>query len=146
MKITTHLAVSAQAFYTLLLQSLANDVSQAIGHDVDPDTLSSGYTYEKILPTRLGMKAKANVCIEELTPDACYRATFHSVRGINTLSYQIQAVDNGIDIAYEEEYLPNNKLNALNYKIVKGFYARKNKKRVQLLLHAMEMHILKEGN
>lgn len=145
MQVNLYLQVKADEFFNLLIGSVVHDIQQVSNKKITPEDITSGYTYEKYLTNKLGKKGRSTVQLTSVERPYHYKAIFNTSRGINTLSYTIEEVNDGtISVIYDEQYQAINKSNHVNFNFMRLFYNRKAKKRSISLLRQMEAYIIKQ--
>ncbi|MCL2828616.1 MAG: DUF3284 domain-containing protein [Oscillospiraceae bacterium] len=147
MKLDVELNCTADEFFSLLRTSVMHDIKAATNAEISAEQIVSGYTYQKQLATKLGRKAGTIVTLTKIDPPYCYEAAFASDKGVNTIAYEIEALDGDrICVTYSEGFVAANTFAELNFKLMNFFYKKTNEKRVLYMLNLMEQHIQAERN
>lgn len=143
MVVTKILEVTQVELNDFIRQQILSDIEQSNGNKIALSDLKSGYQYQKELKNKMGKSGQVITRIEELS-DTCYKASFESWQGINTLCYQMKPIDKThTEVTYEEEYNTESKANSLNYKLMSMLYSKSNKQRIHVLLSNIE-NMIKE--
>lgn len=146
MIVNEHLGVSAESFFTRIVDSVAYDASQAKGRTVDPSRIRAGYSYDKVMSNKLGKPCKTKVRITTLDYPRTYAASFVSAQGTNTVSYTVQPEgEGGVHVTYEEGFAGTSTSSDLNYKLVGFLYQHRARVRARRLLRQVERFILDEN-
>ena len=105
------------------------------------DVLKSGLTYQKKLRNSFGNEGTVSVSIDRFEENH-YAASFKSAQGINQLSYDLEPLDNQqFEVTYKEDFFSESKSKSLNYSIMSKLYKRSSKKKMNLMLDAIEKMI-----
>lgn len=129
------------AYFKVLEASLLSDYNNAVQEENSSDVLKSGLTYQKTLRNRFGNEGKVTVLIDRFEPNH-YSASFRSAQGINQLSYDLEPInDNEFEVIYKEDFISESKSKNLNYSIMSKLYNRSSKKKMNLMLDAIERMI-----
>lgn len=135
------LHVSAEDFFKQIAQSVAYDAQEATGKNIRPSQLRKGFSYTKKMKNKVGRKGDVKVTITDYKEPVCYKAKFETANGTNTISYEIEVLENGIGVSYQEDFSSDSKATDLNGKIVGALYKKKAKKKAVKLLRAIENYI-----
>lgn len=129
------------AYFKVLEASLLNDYNEAMQEEHASDVLKSGLTYQKTLRNRFGNEGKVTVLIDRFEQNH-YAASFRSAQGINQLSYDLEPIDdNQFEVTYKEDFISESKSKNLNYSLMSKLYNRSSKKKMNLMLDAIERMI-----
>lgn len=129
------------AYFKVLEASLLNDYNEATQEEHASDVLKSGLTYQKTLRNRFGNEGKVVVTIDRYEPNH-YSASFKSAQGINQLSYDLEPMnENEFEVTYKEDFISESKSKNLNYSLMSKLYNRSSKKKINLMLDAIERMI-----
>lgn len=129
------------AYFKVLEASLLNDYNEAVQEEHSSDVLKSGLTYKKTLRNRFGNEGKVTVLIDRYEQNH-YAASFKSAQGINQLSYDLEPIDeNQFEVTYKEDFFSESKSKNLNYSLMSKLYNRSSKKKMNLMLDAIERMI-----
>lgn len=129
------------AYFKVLEASLLSDYNTAVQEEHSSDVLKSGLTYQKTLRNRFGNEGKVTVLIDRFEPNH-YSASFRSAQGINQLSYDLEPIDdNQFEVTYKEDFISESKSKNLNYSLMSKLYNRSSKKKMNLMLDAIERMI-----
>lgn len=142
MKVSRELKVSNEEFYGAIYYSLKHEIEATTGKAYPK--LYQGMKYQQELLTYAKNKRKVDVCIEKLTENKEYLASFKRDEDINTVNFKIAAIDSeSCLVTYEENFDSSANVRELNYSIVsfviKPFKKRKAKKK----LKNIEKYIIK---
>lgn len=135
------LHVSAEDFFAQIAKSVAYDAQESTGKKVRPSHLRKGFSYTKKMKNKTGKKGEVLVTITEYKVPVCYKAKFESFSGINTISYEIEALEDGIGVSYKEDFSSDSKATNLNGKLVGALYKNRAKKKAVKLLRSIENYI-----
>lgn len=139
------LYVEAADFFKHIAESVAYDISEATGKNVRVKQIHPGFTYKKTMKNKVGRKGDVEVDITEWNPPRIYKAEFKSYGGVNTLSYEIEELEDGrIGVTYTEDFQGKNRTSNWNFKLMNLFYKGKAKKRAVRLLRAVEKYAQEE--
>lgn len=129
-----------EAIYATLLQSLQADYKEVTGELLDVTAIAAGLTYQKTFG-----KQKENsmlVQVRQLIAPSLYEVAISSNRGLQVISYQIEQVDEQqVTLTYSEEYFPETKWQAWNYKCLYPFLKNSLQKRMTFQLQQL-IHIV----
>lgn len=129
------------AYFDVLTNSLLNDYNSATHFEHSSDVLKSGLTYQKKLRNRFGNEGVVTVTIERFEPNH-YAASFKSAQGVNHLSYDLNPLnEEQFEVTYKEDFYSESKSKSLNYSIMSKLYKRSSKKKMNLMLDAIEKMI-----
>ncbi len=146
MEIIRELKVSAGALFDVLLNSVANEVSQATGELTAPDEITEGLQYTKSMQNKLGMAGTTVVTIEELDVPRVYASRIDTDKDSYRVRYAVEPVtDEAIRVTYSEEVTGEGKLRELNWKLMSWLMKKSFQKRMAATLDQMERYILKQG-
>ena len=121
-----------KAYFKVLTDSLLSDYNAA---------MKSGLTYQKKLRNSFGNEGTVSVSIDRFEENH-YAASFKSAQGINQLSYDLEPLDNQqFEVTYKEDFFSESKSKSLNYSIMSKLYKRSSKKKMNLMLDAIEKMI-----
>ena len=123
-----------KAYFKVLTDSLLSDYNAAMQAEYTSDVLKSGLTYQKKLRNSFGNEGTVSVSIDRFEENH-YAASFKSAQGINQLSYDLEPLDN------QEDFFSESKSKSLNYSIMSKLYKRSSKKKMNLMLDAIEKMI-----
>ncbi len=130
-----------EAYFKVLTDSLLNDYNAAMQAEHTSDVLKSGLTYQKKLRNSFGNEGTVTVSIDRFETNH-YAASFKSAQGINQLSYDLEPLDNQqFEVTYKEDFFSESKSKSLNYSIMSKLYKRSSKKKMNLMLDAIEKMI-----
>lgn len=139
------LRVSAEDFFDQVAQSIAYDITESTGKNVRVSQLHKGYSYTKKLKNKVGRSGEVKVTITDFEVPLIYKAKFETANGTNTISYEIERLEDGmIGVSYAEDYFTDSKLNSLNSKMTTALYKGRAKKKARRLLRAIERYILED--
>jgi len=142
MKLISEMNVRADALFEVLIQSLKHDIAQATGKEVSRKDLVAGFTYDKMMMSKLGKSSPATATIVDLTEPTVYHMKFTNNKGENHVIYNIRSLDNGrIEVTYEETYTGMKKFDELNNKVMGHIFKKSSEKRVRMLLEGMKNYI-----
>lgn len=122
---------NAEAVYHFLMELFKQDYQVATGKEIAEQEICSGLTYQKFF----GKKAEnsALVTVEEMIPNEQYAVAISSNRGVQWIRYHCKNIaDNQVEISYTEDYLPEGKMNRLNYRFLFPLMKRTLRKRMKL--------------
>lgn len=135
------LYIDAESFFDAIAHSVAYDISDASGKKTSIKQIKKGFSYTKVMKNKVKRKGKVSVKITKWNPPFSYSAEFTSFSGINTLSYEIETLEEGcIGVNYMEDFKGVTKSKDMNFKLVSVFYNRKAKKRALRLIRAIEKY------
>lgn len=141
MELTKILNVSSKELDTFIQTMVVEDVKKATGKLVNIKDIGKGYKYRKALKSKMGKSGKVTTRIDELREN-CYKASFESAQGTNTLSYTYHSIaDEQTEVTYAEEFYGESSSKNWNFNIVSFFYKRSTKKRIKLMLEQIESYI-----
>lgn len=123
--------VSAAALYRMLVTLLQEDYFGATGQPLAEQAIRHGLSYVK----RFGKKEEhaVQVMVDQLEPDHLYKVAISSNRGVQWLSYELTALPDGkTQICYREDYLPEGRFNAWNYKLMLPLMKKSLQERMKL--------------
>lgn len=144
-KVEEKLYVSAEDFFDKIGESIAYDITSSTGKKVRPKQISKGYSYTKNLKNKVKREGSVKVTITEYEPCTRYAAKFDSSQGVNTISYEIEKLDDAhIGVTYTEDFIGASGAKSINFKIMSMFYNRSAKKKAVKLLRNMESFIQNE--
>lgn len=130
-----------KAYFKVLTDSLLSDYNAAMQAEYTSDVLKSGLTYQKKLRNSFGNEGTVSVSIDRFE-ESHYAASFKSAQGINQLSYDLEPLDNQqFEVTYKEDFFSESKSKSLNYSIMSKLYKRSSKKKMNLMLDAIEKMI-----
>lgn len=139
MEVTRVIEGSKEKLFTILMDSLLEDISETQGKQVKLEDIGKGYSYKKQLKTKVGKEGLIRVTITQLEVPSIYEATFESAQGFNTLSYKLEDVDDShFNLTYTEEFMSEKKSQNLNHGLMSRLYKRSNKKKANLVLNQLE--------
>lgn len=143
MQVSEKLYVSAQEFWNTLENSLAYDITQATGKNVRAKQIKKGYSYTKTLKNKVSRKGGVKITITDFDEPKKYAAKFESGQGVNTISYEIEQLDEDhIGVTYSEGFEGASGAKSANFKFMSFFYNKGAKKKATRLLRAIEKSIL----
>lgn len=143
MEVSEKLYVTAEEFWNTLENSLAYDITQATGKNVRPKQIKKGYSYTKTLKNKVSRKGGVKITITDFDQPKKYAAQFESAQGVNTISYEIEQLDDEhIGVTYREGFDGASGAKSANFKFMSFFYNRGAKKKATRLLRAIEKSIL----
>lgn len=147
MKVKVKLGVRAEDFFDSIVTSVLYDAEQARGKKVPEKKLKAGFTYQKTLNAKIGGAQHVTTKITDFEPPRLYAASITSSRGVNTVRYEIEPVDDGrtIELVYEEGYTGEKTLNDLNGKLMGTLYGPFAKRKIKKRLQDMERYIKQQG-
>lgn len=144
MEIIRKMNVSLQQMDDSITKMVLEDIKNATGKKVKSSDIGAGYKYQKELNNKMGKTGKVTTRIDVLK-SGFYQASFESVQGTNTLSYDYKAIDDhSIELTYTEEFLTISSAKQMNYRLMNFLYKRSNKKRINLMLDQLEQYILQQ--
>ena len=130
-----------KAYFKVWTDSLLSDYNAAMQAEYTSDVLKSGLTYQKKLRNSFGNEGTVSVSIDRFEENH-YAASFKSAQGINQLSYDLEPLDNQqFEVTYKEYFFSESKSKSLNYSIMSKLYKRSSKKKMNLMLDAIEKMI-----
>lgn len=133
---------SAKSFYDHIISALRYELDQNGKAKVD---IKEGVHYPKPLTTKVGTSGMVDVTITKLTENE-YQAEFKSIQGVNYINYLIEPIDEtSCEVTYSEDFVGANGTKQLNYKLMNALYKRRNIKRMNYLLTAIEIHLTDKG-
>lgn len=140
MKVSQQLNVSDQEFYNTLVTSLAKEIEITTGKSLKPH---KGLAYTSELVTYAKNKREVRTKITELTENKCYEAQFEYGQGINSVRFDIDAIDpTKVNVTYEEGFVGSSGKVQANYGLVSFFVKPFNKRKAKKKLKAMETYII----
>lgn len=140
-EVTRVLNVSAKELDECIKNMVVEDIKNATGKTVNVKDLGKGYKYRKDLKSKMGKSGKVTTRIDELREN-CYKASFESAQGTNTLSYTYQPIaEDQTEVTYAEEFYGSSSSKNWNYSLMSFFYKRSTKKRIKLTLEQIESYI-----
>lgn len=131
MEVRQTVPVSAAALYRMLVTLLQEDYFGATGQTLEEQSIHHGLSYVK----RFGKKEEhaVQVMVDQMEPDHLYKVAISSNRGVQWLSYQLEEVgEKQTCVCYTEDYLPNGRFNAWNYKLMLPLMRKGLEQRMQL--------------
>jgi len=138
-----NLEAKPEEMFDLFMESLKFDIEAATDKKPRNQDLKAGFSYEKMLTSRLGKPSAAKATISKLEAPYVYEMKYENFRGINIAIYHIEKVDeDNIEVSYEEVYEGHKKMDNINFKVMSWIFKRSSAKRARLLLEAMGQHIL----
>lgn len=144
-KVQEKLYVNADDFFEKIAESVAYDITASTGKKVRPKQISKGYSYTKKMQNKMKRAGSVKVTITDFEAPVIYKATFDSTQGINTISYEIEQLDEDhIGVTYTEDFQGASGAKSLNFKFMSFFYNRGAKKKATKLLRNMEAFIQNE--
>lgn len=144
-KVQEKLYVDAQDFFSSVAESVAYDISDVTGKKTRVKQIHKNLTYTKVMKNKLRRKGDVKVTITKWDPPYTYEASFTSLQGVNTISYQVEELSDGyIGVTYQEDFHGTSSSKDLNFKLVNLFYKRKATKRAKTLLRAIEKYAQEE--
>lgn len=141
MKVKIKLSVTSQEFFDALATSVAYDASEARGKNVTVDKLREGFSYRKTLKAKTGADRRVVTRITTWEPSRRYAASITAGADVNTIAYDIEPADGGVEIIYEEGFSSEKTMSDLNGKFVGAIYGLAAKRRVKQRLRQMEVYI-----
>ena len=137
MEIQMKLKVSAHDFYTLLIQSLINDIQNVTHHTITEQELL-GYRYKKKSTQRKGSMIKVHV--KKLLPDQEYLVHFTTSIDKSILHYQLTSIDEKhCLVTYTEES------SRFDQQELPASSLRAQKRRAKKMIKAIEQSIIKNS-
>lgn len=133
MKVSQTFLGNPEVVYTVLLEALQADYKEATDEVLLLSDLVAGLTYQKFF----GKKQENSVLVQvrQLTAPSLYEVAISSNRGMQIISYQIEQVDEQqVTVTYSEEYFPETKWQAWNYKCLFPFLKNSLQKRMKAQL------------
>lgn len=104
-KVEEKLYVNADVFFEKIAESVAYDVTASTGKKVRPKQIHKGYSYMKEMKNKMKREGKVKVTITDFEAPRIYKAKFESSQGINTISYEIEQLDEDhIGVTYMEDF------------------------------------------
>lgn len=128
MRVNVDLNVSDVEFYTVMIESLKEDVKR---YAKKGTKLEEGIQYKKPSSQRSGIGSKITVKINKLIPNQMYVASFKTAIDYTQVSYEITKLsDSKIKVTYEEKYenISNDKIPAWKQKMAEKQSAKRTKK------------------
>ncbi|MDR2833634.1 MAG: DUF3284 domain-containing protein [Streptococcaceae bacterium] len=144
MQATRKMNIDAKSFFDMILTSAKYDIEQSTKEAIALEDIKTGFTYKKDLTNKVGKMGDSITTLTTVDVPFVYEASFKTARGINTVSYKVEQLSDGINVTYSEDYIPATSTLQLNNKIVSIFFKRSNKKRMKGMLKMMEEHLLKQ--
>lgn len=142
MEIIKTMNVSLQQMDESITKMVLEDIKNATGKKVKGSDIGAGYKYRKELKNKMGKVGTVTARIDVLK-SGFYQASFESVQGTNTLSYDYKAIDDhSVELTYTENYLTLSTAKQMNYRLMNFLYKRSNKKRINMMLNQLEQYIL----
>ncbi len=141
MVVETSLDVSPEDFFSVLVQSVAQEIGVATGKDPEHVRVRSGLKFKRELRNYGGNAVEVKAEIVELTPQQAMTIAYRAPDGKTTISYQIEEADQGSRVRYSESYSNASTFNALNHKILQLFFQFSAKRRVRQRLNEMARYI-----
>lgn len=139
------LYIDAKRFFKSITESVAYDIRESTGKNMRSNQIHKGFSYKKVMRNKLKRKGDVRITILEYDPPHVYRAEFVSAMGVNTVSYEVEELEDGrIGVIYKEAYHSDVKANNLNFKLVSFLYKRKAEKKAIRLLRAIETYAQEE--
>ncbi|MEY8436315.1 DUF3284 domain-containing protein [Atopobiaceae bacterium 24-176] len=140
MRVQRVICASPEQVFSLIERSVACDMESA-GRKVGPKGMRRGTSYTKSLRTKLGAARQVTVRIEAFDVPRRYEASFTSSDGVNWVRYELEPVDGGVLLAYEESFEAPTRLGSLNGRVMQRLYAHRAKRRMNALLDIMEAQL-----
>lgn len=128
MRVNVELNVSDVEFYTVMMDSLKEDVKR---YAKKGTKLKEGIQYKKSSSQRSGIGSKITVTIQKLVENQLYVASFKTAIDYTQVSYEITKLkDSKIRVTYEEKYenVSNDKIPAWKQKMAEKQSAKRTKK------------------
>jgi len=145
MEVSRIIEGSKKQLFSILMNSLLEDIKLSQEKEVKLEDIGKGYSYKKQLKTKVGKEGRIKVTITQLEIPVIYEATFESAQGFNTLSYRIEDIDEShFKLTYKEEFYSEKKSNNLNFGLMSKLYKRSNKKQANLVLSQLEAMMQKQ--
>lgn len=137
-KYSVDLYTTAEEFYNLLEKSVLAETNRS-----KIKKLKTGMVYEKEMRSGTKKSQKATITVDSAIQNKEYASSIKAKNGsITKMKYEIHDNGDTITVDYIEDYVATGFSDQLNHKFISLFYGRKQKKRIQQLLYAMEKHIL----
>ena len=125
--------------FALLEDACLEDIKASTEEETNTISLHAGYTYRKVLKTKMGVSGHVDVEITEFEAPKHYSAAFSSAQGINTITYELTQIDDdSMSVHYVEDFVSLTKSKNLNYKIMSKLYKKSTMKRANMLLDQLE--------
>ena len=145
-KVEEKLYVNADVFFDKIAESIAYDITASTGKNVRPKQIHKGFSYTKDMKNKMKRAGRVKVTITDFEAPRIYKAKFESSQGINTISYEIEQLDEDhIGVTYMEDFSGASGAKSVNFKIMSFFYNRGAKKKAVKLLRNMESYIQNEA-
>ena len=143
MKVTVKMGIRAEDLFDSIVTSVLYDAEQCRGKKVPAKKLKAGFSYKKTINAKIGGAQRVTTKITEFDPPSVYAASITSSRGVNTVRYQLEPIDEGasINVTYEEGYAGDKALNDLNGKLMGTLYAPIARRKIKKRLRSMEAYI-----
>lgn len=133
--------ISAENFFSSIEKSIIYDIKNTTGKSIK--NIENGFTYSKVLNTKLAKASDTQVEILEYTYPHRYRVSFKTSKSLSTIEYlAININDNQCEITYSESIEYFRKVDDWNFKLVSKFYSVKSKKKILMLLANIEQSVL----
>lgn len=144
-KVEEKLNVTADAFFEKIAESIAYDITSSTGKNIRPKQLRKGYSYTKEMKNKMRQEGKVKVTITDYEVPRIYAAKFESSQGTNTISYEVEVLDEEhIGVTYIEDFFGVTQTKSTNFKLMSAFYKRSGRKKAVTLLRSIETCILDE--
>lgn len=137
MRVTENLKVNDEKFFSMMMDSLKQDIEQATGKKMEP---KEGLKYKKQSAQRKGAGSKITVKIMKLVMNQEYVVSFMTSIDHTVVSYHIDKLsDSELRVTYEEIYenVSNKKVASWQQK----WAEKKSAKRARKMLHEVEKYI-----
>lgn len=142
MQVLVKLKVTPEEFFDVLIPSILEDIKESTGKSVKRKDIEGGYKYSKTMKNKLGKGGNVKVEITHFTYPEIYTVNFISAQGTTKLHYDVERLEDGCGVDYQETFESNSKLKSANHKVLEKFMYKKLNKRANTLLANIEKHII----
>ncbi len=138
MKVVKELHVSREEYFDLLKRYLLKDLRRTVNRSIKQRDLVEGYQFDKKYHTKTGTFV-SHQTLERMRYGEAYCLKMTIPDGIQTISHQIEKIDeHKIKVTYEEN-VDTHKMSITLKKLFKG---GKTKQQMQMILEQMETEII----
>lgn len=142
MQVLVKLKATPEEFFDVLIPSILEDIKESTGKSVKRKDIEGGYKYSKQMKNKIGKGGNVKVEITQFTYPEVYQVNFISAQGVTTLHYEVERLEDGCGVDYQEHFESGSKLKSANHKILEKFMNKKLTKRATTLLANIEKHII----
>jgi len=139
-KLNFRLKVTPVEFYSVLINSLADEIYQLSGDKIMPH---NNFIFKKQLLTKMAKLRFVTTEIIDLVPNQKYQVKFTTDADYTILTINIKEVSNNeIAVFYEESYQADSKRVSTNFAIMNFFIVPFNKNKIKQRYRNIEKYII----